>query len=107
MKTIITYGQLWQMMQDIEHMQKEATALALFNNEKIKRFFKLNQYHCEKVTKKIMELADKYTAKDEEGKPAMVEENGEQHYVYESDEMEKKHVEEYNAFMQKTFEFNF
>lgn len=106
MKDQFNYQTLHELEKDIELQSQASPAFAFFHREKTWRFFQNNQYRLSVLHKTMEEIRDKYVKKDDEGKLLTKNIDGKKLWDFDNEENEKKYLDEWNAFMQITFDIN-
>lgn len=105
-RNTITYHQLYILLLDIQNWQASSPAFALFNSQKIKRFYEQNNLRIQVLNKKLSELTDKYVKKTGDGKLSVVKVNGRDEYEFETEENKIEYGKAFEEFMSRSLEFH-
>lgn len=101
-KITITNKQLLLIRNEINEYSKASITYALFNSEKIKRFFSYNLMRIQAADKRLNSLITAFVKHDDKDKPIKLEdEGGFAKYDFIDENAKKAFEVEYNDFMKK------
>ncbi len=102
MKITGTNNQLLQIRREIQEYSANSITYALFNQEKIKRFYQLNNIRLGLVDEKLNALVKKFVKHDDEQKPIKLKEaEGLAEWDYNNEDDRKAFFIEYADLMNK------
>lgn len=102
MRQQMTNYQLMLLRDDISRQSKESPAFAIFNKEKINRFFNQNAISLKILASRTAEIKKKHCILGEDGEPVTVETDGRTEIQFPTDKAKKACTDEITEFLNRT-----